>query len=159
MRRVFVLCLLAAGLIASAPREARADITGFLGVSPTPSNRALRGVAFGINVIVIGFELEYAHTSEDPLEGAPSMRTGMINGLVQTPTSRTQFYITAGGGFYRETLNDDSNTNLGTNIGGGMKLGLVGPLRLRADYRVFTLRGNPRYKNPQRFYVGANLSF
>ena len=108
---------------------------------------------------MIGFELEYAHTSEDPVEDAPSVRTGMINGLVQTPTSRTQFYLTAGGGFYRETLDDDSVTNVGTNIGGGVKVGLVGPLRLRLDYRIFSLRGSPRYKNPHRFYAGANVSF
>ncbi len=151
--------LFAMGLLLSSPTQALADITGFLGVSPTPSGRSVRGVAFGINILVVGFELEYANTSENSIEGAPALRTGMINGMIQTPTSRTQFYITAGGGFYRETLDDDSQTNFGTNIGGGMKLGLVGPLRLRLDYRIFTLRGNPLYKNPQRFYAGANFSF
>jgi hypothetical protein len=159
MRRTIFLLLTGAALVLATPSQARADITGFLGTSPTPSARGLRGVGFGINILVIGFELEYAHTSEDPVENAPSVRTGMINGLVQTPTSRTQFYLTAGGGFYRETLDDDSVTNVGTNIGGGVKVGLVGPLRLRLDYRVFSLRGSPRYKNPHRFYAGANVSF
>lgn len=159
MRRITALLLFGVGLSLSTPAQALADITGFLGVSPTPSSRPVRGVAFGINVLVVGFELEYSNTSEDPVEGAPALRTGMINGMIQTPTSRTQFYITAGGGLYRETLEDDSETNFGTNIGGGMKLGLVGPLRLRLDYRIFTLRGNPRHTNPQRFYAGANFSF
>ena len=35
----------------------------------------------------------------------------------------------------------------------------VGPLRLRADYRVLNLHGSPRYATVQRFYIGANLKF
>jgi hypothetical protein len=158
MRRtiqVFALIVLAELCL---PRAAAADLTAFLGLSPTPSSRSLRGVGFGVNFLVVGFELEYAHVSEDPDAGAPSLRTGMVNGMLQTPT-RTQFYVTAGGGFFRETLNDDSHTSFGTNIGGGMKMSLVGPLRLRLDYRVFNLRGNSLYRHPQRFYVGANFSF
>lgn len=159
MRRLTIAFLLLAALDFATPRTAYADITGFLGVSPTPSSRPVRGVAFGVNLIVVGFELEYANTAEDKLKGAPGLRTGMVNGLVQTPTSKTQFYVTAGGGFFRETLDKDSHTSFGTNIGGGMKLGVAGPLRLRLDYRVFTLRGSPHYKTPQRFYAGANISF
>jgi hypothetical protein len=30
---------------------------------------------------------------------------------------------------------------------------------MRVDYRVFSLRGEPIEPHPQRFYVGANLSF
>ena len=30
------------------------------------------------------------------------------------------------------------------NNGGGVKIKLAGPLRVRLDYRVFTLRGSPR---------------
>jgi hypothetical protein len=82
----------------------------------------------------------------------------MLNGLVQTPTS-TQFYLTAGGGFFRERLASEGETFVGTNIGGGVKLSLAGPVRLRLDYRVFNLRGNPLYANPQRFYAGINLAF
>jgi hypothetical protein len=40
-----------------------------------------------------------------------------------------------------------------------MKVRLAGPVRLRLDYRVFNLRGSPRYSTPQRFYAGLNLSF
>jgi len=159
MRRTTFAFVVLALLELGTPRMAAADITGFLGFSPTPTSRGLRGVGFGVNFIVVGFELEYAYTSEDRLQGAPSLRTGMINGLAQTPTTKAQFYVTAGGGFFRETLVDDSHTSFGTNIGGGMKLGLVGPLRLRLDYRVFSLRGSSLYKNPQRFYAGANFSF
>jgi len=45
------------------------------------------------------------------------------------------------------------------NLGGGAKIHLVGPLRLRLDYRVFNLQGTPRYETYHRFYVGANLRF
>jgi hypothetical protein len=52
-----------------------------------------------------------------------------------------------------------TETNVGVNVGGGVKMSLAGPLRLRLDYRVFTLKGSPRYATPQRFYAGINLKF
>jgi hypothetical protein len=146
-------------LVAALPSPARADVTAFWGVSPTPSAHAAKGFAVGLNLLVVGFEVEYAGMTEDPADGVPGLRTGMINGLVQTPTSKTQLYLTAGGGFFRERVGDETETNFGTNIGGGIKLGLVGPLRLRLDYRVFALRGTPIVANPQRLYAGVNLSF
>jgi hypothetical protein len=159
MRRTFVPILFAAALLAATASPARADVTAFWGVSPTPATHGVKGFAFGLNLLVIGFELEYANASEDPTDAAPGLKTGMINGLIQTPTSKTQIYLTAGGGFFRERLGEATETNLGTNIGGGIKLGLVGPLRVRVDYRIFSLRGEPVEPHPQRFYVGANLSF
>lgn len=158
MTRVLSVLALGICLIIAMPSTARADATAFVGFSPTPTTRAARGLAFGVSFLVVGFELEYANTSEDPLNAAPGLRTGMVNGLVQTPTS-TQFYLTAGGGFFREQLGLASQTNFGTNIGGGIKIGLVGPLRLRLDYRVFRLRGTPLYGTVQRIYAGANISF
>ena len=50
-------------------------------------------------------------------------------------------------------------THGGVNVGGGLKIVLAGPLRLRVDYRVFTLRGNPSHSTPQRIYTGLNLAF
>lgn len=143
------------------PSTAAADITAFLGVNMTPTNRTLTGVSVGVGLLVVGFEFEYANTSEDAAENAPALRTMMINGLVQTPfpIGGMQFYGTAGVGGYRETLNAVSETHAGMNIGGGVKMNLVGPLRLRLDYRVFTLRGDPLHERPQRFYAGLNLKF
>ena len=40
-----------------------------------------------------------------------------------------------------------------------MKISLAGPLRLRLDYRVFTLQGDALHSKPQRFYAGLNLKF
>jgi opacity protein-like surface antigen len=143
------------------PSTAAADITAFLGINPTPVNRTLRGVSVGAGLLIVGFEFEYAATSEDLDENAPGLKTYMLNGLLQTPipVGGVQFYGTAGVGGYRETLDDESETNVGMNIGGGIKMTLAGPLRLRLDYRVFTLRGDARHERPQRFYAGLNLAF
>ena len=143
------------------PSTASADFTAFLGVNPTPSSRVVRGLSLGVGLVIVGFEFEYANTSEDLDELAPGLRTFMFNGLVQTPVpiAGMQFYATAGGGGYRETLNDVSETHVGINVGGGVKMTLAGPLRLRLDYRVFTLQGDPRHSKPQRFYAGLNLKF
>jgi hypothetical protein len=143
------------------PSTASADITAFLGSTPTPSTRLVKGFAAGMGLLVAGFEFEYATTNEDPLKVAPGLRTFMFNGLLQTPIpiAGLQFYGTAGGGAFRETLGAGSETNVGINVGGGVKMSLAGPLRLRFDYRVFTLRGSPLHSKPQRFYAGLNLKF
>ena len=143
------------------PSTASADITAFLGVNPTPANRPVRGIAGGVGLLIVGFEFEYAHTSDDLDEGAPTLRTYMVNGLVQTPipVGGMQFYATAGGGAYRETLDTSTETHVGINVGGGVKMTLAGPLRLRLDYRIFTLQGDARHPRPQRFYAGLNLKF
>ncbi len=156
--RAFAGAALVLGLLLGHAGRADADVTAFWGFSPTPSTHTTKGFALGLNLLVVGFELEYAHTSERLSVEAPGLHTGMINGLLQTPT-RTQLYLTAGAGFYRERLGTETETHFGTNIGGGVKVGLVGPLRLRLDYRIFALRGNPLHANPQRLYAGANLSF
>ena len=85
----------------------------------------------------------------------------MANVYVQNPiaTSGMQFYATIGGGLYRERLGDGQETGVGTNLGGGVKIGLAGPLRLRLDYRIFTLAGDARHTKVQRIYAGLTLGF
>lgn len=152
------------------PQAASADITAFLGRTMTPEARTNRGLAIGTGLLIVGFEFEYAATDEKlrtaaaAEEDAPGIKTYMFNGLLQTPVpiARMQFYGTVGGGVYRETQsNDEDNdgTNFGTNIGGGAKITLAGPLRVRLDYRIFSLRGTPRHSTVQRFYAGINLKF
>jgi hypothetical protein len=145
--------------VSAAP--AAADATAFIGVA-TPDARRTVGFAIGAGLLIVGFEFEYAHVSEDLEEVAPSLRTYMGNLLLQTPLSvgGVQLYGTVGAGVFRESFeNADSETHVGTNLGGGVKIGLAGPLRLRLDYRVFMLQGTPLYDNPQRFYAGLNLAF
>ena len=144
------------------PATASADVTAFFGVNPTPSNRVLTGFSGGVGLLVVAFEFEFANTVQDLDQLAPGLKTYMVNGLLQTPIpiGGMQFYATAGGGVFRETLDQLTETNVGMNIGGGVKMNLAGPLRLRLDYRVFTLRGDEvRHSRPQRFYAGLNLKF
>jgi hypothetical protein len=160
MRRALVILSALAGMLA-VPQPTSADVTAFIGISPTPESRAARGFAFGFGLLIIGFEFEYSNTVEDELEGLPSLRTGSGNVLVQTPVevSGISLYGTVGGGIYRERLVETQETSFSSNIGGGAKIRLAGPLRVRLDYRVFRLQGDPLHQTYQRFYVGANLSF
>ena len=48
---------------------------------------------------------------------------------------------------------------LGIVIGGGVKIALAGPLRLRVDYRVFKLGTGARFSPSHRIYAGLNLKF
>jgi len=148
-------------VICAVARPARADITAFLGANVTPSGRSATGFAVGFGLLVVAFEFEYSSTSEDLQAGAPSLKSGMGNVLLQTPTaiSGLQPYFTVGGGIYDESLNGQSDTSFGTNIGGGVKISVAGPLRVRVDYRVFGLGSGALYSPAHRFYVGLNLKF
>lgn len=147
--------------IGALPRPAFADLTAFLGINPTPSTHTVRGFAGGVTLLILGFEMEYADAREDLDKNAPALRTGSFNLVVQTPfpVAGVQFYGTAGGGLYRERLATRQETHVAANVGGGVKISLAGPLRLRVDYRVFSLRGNPIQPRPQRVYAGLNLAF
>jgi hypothetical protein len=157
MRRLFRAAVVAAVLAVPAP--ALADATIFIGFLNKPENRLTRGFSAGIGLLIVGFEFEYANAAEDADKGRASLQTGMGNILVQTPFTRLQLYATAGGGLYRERLGEFQETNVGLNVGGGVKFGLLGPLRARLDYRVFNLRGEPIHPTVQRFYAGLNLKF
>lgn len=161
--RTRFLCLLPLtfGLVTFLPSPAAADVTAFLGAGGSPTNRLVKGISGGVGLLIVGFEFEYANTKDDLATGAPALRTFMFNGLAQTPfpIGGMQFYATAGAGAYRETLLESSETSVGMNLGGGVKMALAGPLRLRLDYRVFTLKGSALYSRPQRFYAGLNLKF
>ena len=144
-------------LAAAAP--ARADFTAFFGANTTPANRQVRGGAVGAGLLIIGFEFEYASTPDDPTAAAPSLKTGMGNVLLQTPFSSFQPYFTTGVGVFNESLGAHSETNFGTNAGGGVKIGLAGPIRLRVDYRVFRLGSGALSSPAHRVYAGLNLKF
>ena len=159
LRPVPVSLLLLGVLLAGAPR-AEADLTAFLGANTTPTNRPVRGVAAGLSLLFLGVEFEYSDTKADE-KGNARRHAGMFNVLAQTPTVYgLQFYATVGAGLYREAgaaLRENSGA---TNAGGGVKIGLIGPLRMRFDYRVFQLRGESSpNKIHHRFYTGVNLAF
>jgi hypothetical protein len=159
--RILRLAALPVVLLLLSVVHAAADVTLFAGSTTTPAKRAVRGVAVGGGVLAIGFEFEYADTRESVDDAAPRLRTGMGNVLIQTPVAiaRVQPYFTTGGGLYREVLGSRSETQAAVNTGGGVKVKLVGPLRVRVDYRLFKLRGEPLNPTVHRIYVGANLAF
>jgi opacity protein-like surface antigen len=167
-RSRFLLVAAALALLAGTARPAAADITIFLGFTPTTTTRAARGIAVGAGILFLGFEFEYSNISEDTASDAPGLKTGMGNVLVQTPAvSGFQVYGTAGGGYASQTLAGDSHSTFASNLGGGVKIRLVGPLRVRVDYRVIKLGSSmisaatrlPTSESLHRFYAGANLSF
>jgi len=143
------------------PTLAFADLTGFVGANMTPANRFVRGVSAGAGLLLVGLEFEYANTHEDTKELAPKLTTGMGNVLLQTPFAilGVQPYATAGAGLYRERLGTLQHTGLGLNTGGGVKISLVGPIRLRVDYRVFRLGSGALHSPAHRIYAGLNLKF
>lgn len=160
-RAIAPILMAAMAFLATTAAPARADITAFLGLSPTPERHTVRGFSGGLSLIIVGFEFEYANLGEDTLEGLPGLKTYSGNVLVQTPVELkgTQFYGTAGAGGFQESLGVVDETHFGLNFGGGVKIRVLGPVRLRLDYRVFRLRGEPLYPTYQRFYAGANLAF
>jgi hypothetical protein len=110
-------------------------------------------------VLGVGVEFEYAFTPDEPTASAPSLRTGMGNVILQTPVSffGIQPYFTTGGGIYREELGLHEDTGFGLNTGGGVKVSLIGPIRLRVDYRIFKLGSGALYSPVHRIYAGLNL--
>jgi len=174
MRVLRVLPLVVLVLAASA-RPARADATLFIGTSnPSSANNASRqttkGFSAGAGVVIVGVEFEYASTGEDKERFGPSLNTGVGNVYVQTPIAIAglQFYATTGGGLYREkstatTAGEIQKTGFTSNTGGGVKISLFGPLKVRLDYRIFKLLGDkplPTWGSTvQRLYAGVNLGF
>ena len=74
--------------------------------------------------MIVAFEFEYTHMSENVKKAIPALTTGSGNLLVQTPVPvhGWQFYATLGGGLYRERLEDIQETHVSTNLGGGAKV-------------------------------------
>jgi hypothetical protein len=155
------LAVLALTLTVATPSIASADITAFLGRNSAGDDRSInRGFAAGASLLIVGFEFEYANSSEDQSDATPSLRTTAGNVSAQTfGLPGFQLYATTGVGYYRERLGSDEATGMLLNSGGGIKINIAGPLRVRIDYRVFTLKGDPRHTNIQRIYAGMNLAF
>jgi hypothetical protein len=152
---------LAAAFVLAAAAPAAADITGFIGANTTPANRRTQGFAVGAGLLLLGFEFEYANTPDDPESASPMLRSGAGNVLLQTPFSilGIQPYVTTGAGVYRETLGGHVQTGFALNTGAGVKITLIGPVRLRVDYRAFKLGSDALYSPAHRIYAGLNLKF
>jgi hypothetical protein len=153
------LGLFLAGMLL-VPSIAKADATLFLGRNAAGDDRAVvKGFSFGVSLLIVGFEFEYANASEDETEARPGLRTTSGNVLVQTVGLPVQLYLTTGAGLFREKLATAQDTSFALNNGGGVKIPLAGPLRARVDYRIFSLRGDPLHDTVQRIYAGLNVAF
>ena len=84
-RSLAVSFVLACAFLAATAVPARADITAFLGLSPTPDNHSVKGFGVGVGLLIVGFEFEYSNLSEDTFEQLPGLKTYAGNVLVQTP--------------------------------------------------------------------------
>lgn len=161
VRRTLVPALL---LVLAHAAPAAADATAFIGANTNPERQLTRGFAFGVSLLIVGFEGEYVNAGEDDSAGTPSLTTFSGNVFAQTPIPifGMQFYATTGVGLYREEVEaiDHSETNVAFNTGGGAKITLIGPLRVRLDYRALKLRGDTlRPSVVHRVYAGVNLAF
>ena len=68
--------------------------------------------------------------------------------------------MTAGGGFSEnDSIRSTCRKPASAAMSAGARIELVGPLRVRLDYRVFKFGGDSVYQKPQRFSVGLNLAF
>jgi hypothetical protein len=159
--RAALVAFFALVISVAAPCLARADATLFIGANTSPANRTAKGLAIGVGLVVIGFEFEYSDTTDDVKAAAPSLKTGTGNLLLQSPIAFAGFqpYFEIGGGVYHEELGTISNTGFAGNTGGGVKISLIGPIRLRVDYRAFTLKNGALTTPAHRVYAGLNLKF
>jgi opacity protein-like surface antigen len=145
-------------LICSVP--ARADLTIFAGLQGSPVIRPSTGISLGFGVLLVGWEVEIARVTEEVEDAAPSISAGTGSVYVQNPVpiSGVQLYAIAGAGLYRERLSAFEQTDVHMALGGGAKISLAGPLKLRLDYRYFRLR-DARSPDAQRLYAGLTLAF
>jgi opacity protein-like surface antigen len=152
--------LLLVVLLAAGAGPAWADATVFIGANTTPTNHQVRGFSLGVGFI-LGVEFEYANSGEDAESDAPALRTGSASAIVQPPfgIGGVQPYATFGIGLYREQLEAHEQTGFATNLGGGLKITLFGPIRLRIDYRLFRLGDDALHSPAHRVYGGLNLRF
>ena len=154
-RMLLALVLL---LICSVP--ARADLTIFAGLQGAPVIRPTTGISLGFGVLLVGWEVEIARVTEELEDAAPSISAGTGSLYVQNPVpiSGVQLYAIAGAGLYRERLGVFEQTDVHMALGGGAKISLAGPLKLRLDYRYFRLR-DAFAPDAQRLYAGLTLAF
>jgi opacity protein-like surface antigen len=155
------IAALSVAIVALMARPAAADLTAFIGATTTPESRTARGFALGAGILLLGFEFEYSNTGDDVDARAPAFKTTMGNVLLQTPVAIAGFqpYVTTGAGIFREELEAHEETDFATNFGGGVKVSLMGPIRLRVDYRGFKLGSNALHPTVHRVYAGLNLRF
>ena len=72
-----------------------------LGILYLSSHLRAKGFAVEMGLLIVGFEFEYASSSDDPAAKVPSLKTGSGNVLLQSPVAffGVQPYVTTGAGY------------------------------------------------------------
>ena len=120
-----------------------------------------RGFALGVGLLIVAFEFEYATHVGRPNAGraVAQDRDGQRAAADALRDLRLPAVRDRRRGLYRERLGAHTETSVAPNTGGGVKVSLAGPLRLRVDYRVFKLGSGALYSPAHRVYAGLNLKF
>ena len=107
-------------------------------LNTTPTNRTTKGFAVGAGLLIVGFEFEYSSTGEDVehrravAEDRHGQRAAADARLPSSASSRTSQRAPAS----TAKRSGRARTRVRVGTGGGVKISLAGPLRLRVDYRV-----------------------
>lgn len=164
----FVRTALMVGAIALAAgaTEASAQVGFAIGGGPTfPMGDLSDGlemgyhgqlsVSFGLPLIPVGLRADGMFTrfnAEGDIDGHLQYMSGTLNAVINLPTPGITPYLIGGAGFYsgKAELGDiesDSETDLGVNVGAGVRIGLPG-LGIFAEARlhnVFTEGESSRF--------------
>jgi hypothetical protein len=170
VRAVLVRTGLVGAWLAASVLPARADGSVLVGATIAGSARPTVAVSFGHCPSLVGFEIEYSSSLGSGTVASPIVGTITGNVIVQSKLTvrGLQFYGSGGIGLAGETTADGvgSGEVFTRDIGGGVKIGIAGPLRLRIDYRVFLLgdapdatRGFGVYRHPQHVSAGRSVAF
>jgi hypothetical protein len=160
--RVMALMLSAAPAVAQPP-DSPVSITAFGGVAMAFGPHPATGVAIALKPHPgpVSLEFEYLRSRPDPFASGSGIASLAGNILVQPSwqRSRFQYYGTLGVGFYSLVRDYQGSTDSARNIGGGAKVTLAGPWKLRMDYRAFLLARTGGAQLAHRFYVGVVAGF
>lgn len=153
------------------PVSARGDATVLVGLTYVDALRPSYGFSFGYRPSVVGFEIEYLGTFGQTTPGDYSAGGIFASVIVQPVTiSHVQIFAVGGFGAWGEGFAGGKRTGVlnAGNVGGGVLVGLAGPLKLRLDYRLFLLGEvaeaevgaiAPSRKHPQRIAAGLHFAF
>ena len=163
---IVVVLTFSAAPAAAQGREVPINATAFAGAAMTPDPHVAIGIAVGVRPrpTPVSLEFEYSRSGGDPAEGVPAIGTFSGNLLLQfpVPSSRYRFYGYFGVGVYSLSLDSRVSEPEGFwNVGGGAKITIAGPLKLRLDYRAFRLApiSGEYHSNPHRLSLGIVAGF
>ena len=159
LRRVSVLVALLTLLPGLASLARAGDIVVFASW-PTPTNEwgTGFGAAYSQTLIpLVGFEFEIGQQSGALTD--ESMTTFSASALLVPPIGPLTPYGGLGFGFFRQKVDERSDTGTYHALILGAKLKLGSILVLRADWRRISLSGEPLIPVDYRVSVGAGLSF